>query len=350
MVVNGGAGDLAATVAAQVNGRNALLVVDRGFWSHHRREVAGPMRAAGLSTLRQVVGGERIKTWRTAGALATWMIESRLDRSSVVVSMGGGATSDLVGFAASVTLRGVPVIHVPTTLLAMADASLGGKTGVNLPSAKNMLGTFHHPEAVIAWPDALKTLDARTYRSGLAEVVKSAALSGEDELSALEASVSGLLGRHREALLGALTTSLSLKARIVSRDPQEKAERALLNLGHTFGHTWEKQAQLNLDHGEAVAAGIVTEARMGADFGITPPQLVTRLERLLCALGFDTSARSLPVQTWSNGLVSDKKRVGNSVTMAFLRGPGHGVLQKILVSDLIEWLESSRLLIPPNRS
>lgn len=349
-VLDGGPAELVAALHEQVCGRNALVVVDGGFWTHHGASLRPLLRAAGFKAVRVLAGGESMKTWRAAGSLAAWLIARGLDRSSVVVSIGGGATSDLVGFAASVALRGVPVIHVPTTLLAMADASVGGKTGVNLPTSKNMLGTFHHPDAVFAWPAALASLDQRTYRSGLAEVVKSAALDSESSLRTIEASLQALVDRGHDALMDALSISLALKSRIVSSDPTESGERALLNLGHTFGHAWEKSSRLGLDHGEAIASGLVAEARLGVGIGATAPEVVERLDRALSELGFSPVAHALPRETWTRALTSDKKRQGGSVTMALLKVAGEGFLKKIPVTDLIEWLESSRLVEPPNRS
>ena len=238
--------------------------------------VVGPLLAASAvdSLLAAGIGpvvigvpaGEASKSWETAGRLLEEFSEAGLGRDAIVVALGGGVVGDLAGFAAATYLRGIPVVQVPTTLLAQADSAIGGKTGVDLPRGKNLAGAFWQPALVLSDPDVLATLPEREWLSGLAEVAKSAALDGEEAFATLEADAAALVARDAGATMRAVVMSAALKARVVSGDEREARERECLNYGHTLAHALERELGYGtVSHGAAVADGLRFAARLAVD-------------------------------------------------------------------------------------
>ncbi len=264
------------------------LVTDEGVAATpHADAATDGLRAAGFEPVRVVVPtGEAAKTPRVAGFVWSALAAAGLGRDRCVVAVGGGAVGDLAGFAAATWMRGVDLVHVPTTVLAMADSSVGGKTGVNLSAGKNLVGAFHQPRAVLADVDTLTTLPRRDVASGLAEVVKCAVLADRAALATLSQNAVALLKGAPGPLVDAVSLGVRVKAEIVAADPFERSgRRALLNLGHTTGHALETVTGHGvLRHGEAVAIGLVVAARLAAARGSGPADLVTTLEDLLIAL------------------------------------------------------------------
>lgn len=266
-------------------GRRILVVSD---------ENVAPLYASALQAcfpertppLLALPPGEASKTLEHCSRVFAALAGMRAGRDALVVALGGGVVGDLAGFAAACWMRGTGFVQVPTTLLAMVDSSVGGKTGVNLPYGKNLVGAFHQPEAVIADTDTLATLPPRELAAGLAEVVKYGAIGDAAFFAWLEANVAALLACDPAALVHAIATSVRHKAAIVARDERESGERALLNFGHTFGHAIETATGYRqLLHGEAVAIGMVQAARLSERLGLAPPDDTRRLERLLQAFG-----------------------------------------------------------------
>jgi 3-dehydroquinate synthase len=234
--------------------------------------------------------GEARKTMESAQRLAARLIRRGADRGSLLLAVGGGATSDLAGFVASILFRGIRWGVVPTTLLAMADAAIGGKTAVNLPEGKNLLGAFHFPEFVVADVRTLQTLPQREWRCGMGEVVKTAMLSGPVLIQQLEATPRAKLGRASEALGQLVRSCARYKTRIVARDPLEGEERKLLNLGHTYGHALETAAgPRRLAHGEAVALGIRCALRDSLERGLCNEAYAARVLELMQRVGLPES-------------------------------------------------------------
>ncbi len=233
--------------------------------------------------------GEAHKTLDQCSPVFEALSRLGASRDATILALGGGVIGDLAGFAAACWMRGIDFVQMPTTLLAMVDSSVGGKTGINLPAGKNLVGAFHQPRAVIADTDTLATLPAREYRAGLAEVVKYGAIGDRVFFDWLEANAPALNARDDAALIEAIATSCRHKAGVVARDEHERGERALLNFGHTFGHALEADSGYGtLLHGEAVAIGMVMAARLSADLGRSAVADTDRLERLLAALGLPT--------------------------------------------------------------
>ena len=307
-----------------------LAVLDRGA----ALLCEAPLRRA-LATLElpaRVVPaphGEANKTWEKAGALTRRLLAAGCDRGSLVVAVGGGVCTDLAGFAAATTMRGVRWGVCPTTLLGMADAALGGKTAVNLPEGKNLAGCFWFPEFVIADAAVLRSLPEREWSCGLGEVVKSAMLHGEAALRRLERATPSALRRPSPELLAAVKAAAALKLRVVRADPREGGERALLNLGHTFGHALETAAgPRRLAHGEAVALGLLVAVRFSAGQGLASAAYAERIESLLtrCRLPLCYPG-ALPSRARLTALLArDKKASAKKLDLVLPIAPGHNVI------------------------
>lgn len=271
--------------------------------------------------------GEASKSRETWGMLTDQLLDRGLGREGGLVAMGGGVTGDLAGFVAATYLRGIPLVQVPTTLLAMLDSSVGGKVGVDTVHGKNLVGAFHPPVAVVADPMVLTTLNDREFRSGLAEAVKHGLIADAGHLEWIEASAAQLAERDLGAVTALIRRSIAIKADIVARDEREAGPRELLNAGHTVGHALEHAGGYQLLHGEAVAIGLVAECRIGEALGVTPGGTADRVEALLRALG-------LPVRTPAGVEVSrsdllaamgrDKKNRGGKLRMALPSEVGRG--------------------------
>jgi shikimate kinase/3-dehydroquinate synthase len=268
-----------------------------------------------------------------------------LDRKSRFVALGGGVTTDMTGFAAASYLRGVSWVGLPTTLLSMVDASVGGKTGVDLGPAKNAVGAFWQPSAVMCDVDYLKTEPERGYRSGLAEVVKTAIIGDPELFELLEREAAGITARSPELLTEIVRRCIRVKARVVSADPREAGLRAVLNLGHTVGHAVEAQAGFErLTHGEAVSLGLVAALRIGEKLGHTPPELAQRTRKLLSQLQLMTAIENEPLAEAAELIGHDKKRAGSKVSFIFARALGNVTIVPL---DLTELRDLTRSLTTP---
>ncbi len=273
--------EAAADLASWVRGRALFVISTPRVMGLHGERLAHLRAAAARSEVFEVEEGEPAKTVAAAGELWNWLLLAGGKRDSRLVAFGGGSVGDLAGFVAGAYLRGVEVAQLPTTLLAQVDAAIGGKTGVDLPAAKNAVGLFHHPAFVVGDTAVLSTLPPEELRSGLAEVVKMAMLLDAELFAALERDLESLLAGDGEALSSVAAAAARLKARVVERDPDERGERQLLNFGHTLAHALESAAAYRgLRHGEAVAYGMLFATRLALARGLTPAE-AGRLTRLL---------------------------------------------------------------------
>lgn len=282
-----------------------------------------------------VADGEAAKSWSSLGRLLEEMARRGLARDGGVVAFGGGTVGDVAGLAAALALRGVPVVQVPTTLLAAADSALGGKTAVNLAAGKNLAGTFHHPRLVCVDTRLLASLPERDFRSGLGEVAKCALLDAAF-WRRLPALADGLEARDPEAVAEALLRSLRLKASVVSRDPDEgRGLRHVLNLGHTVAHALERASSYRLRHGEAVAWGLLAALRLSTARGLLPARSAEaaagRVQRLLAPAPLPAAV----LRTWPGFLVSDKKRDRAGLRDVLLEGPGRPRLERVAAAELV---------------
>ena len=319
-------------LAAHARGRHVLLVSDSNVAPLYAAAVAGALRQArpALSVATHVMpAGEAHKTLASFGQVIDALAALGASRDATVYALGGGVVGDLAGFAAACWMRGIDCVQLPTTLLSMVDSSVGGKTAVDIPQGKNLVGAFHPPRAVIADTGALRTLPPRELRAGLAEVVKYGALGDPLFFEWLERERAPLLAGDDRALAEAIARSCGHKAAIVERDPLERGERALLNLGHTFGHAIEAEQGYAgadrdaLNHGEAVAVGMVLAARLSAMLGMAPESDTERLRSLLRAYGLpvDVPPGLAPAELLGR-MRLDKKNLAGRLRLVLWRGIG----------------------------
>ncbi|MCZ8114145.1 3-dehydroquinate synthase [Silanimonas sp.] len=315
--------DDAPRLAALAPGRHVLIVSDANVAPHYLARVEAAF--AGKRVASHVLPpGEQEKTLARFGELMTALAALGASRDATLIALGGGVIGDMTGFAAACWMRGVRFVQLPTTLLAMVDSSVGGKTAVDLPEGKNLVGAFHQPSAVIADTATLATLPDRELRAGLAEVIKYGALGDAAFFDWVAANATDLLSRDADALAHAIATSCAHKAGIVARDETETGERMLLNLGHTFGHAIEaEQGFGGLVHGEAVAVGMVLAARLSADLGLAPAADSERLVAALDALGLPTAVpEGLDPDALLARMRLDKKNLSGTLRLILWRGIG----------------------------
>ncbi|MDB6161482.1 MAG: 3-dehydroquinate synthase [Gammaproteobacteria bacterium] len=267
--------------------------------------------------------GEAHKTLATVSRVVDVLVANRFGRDCAVVALGGGVVGDMAGFAASCYQRGVPYVQLPTTLLAQVDSSVGGKTGVNHPGGKNLIGAFHQPSAVLADTSTLATLPVRELRAGLAEVIKYGLICDAPFFDWLEANMDALLVADPTALAHVIQRSCEIKAQIVGRDEREHGDRALLNLGHTFGHAVESATHYTqLLHGEAIGAGLLMAAAMSHECGFIEAAPVERLRRLLERVGLPVKIDGVPPGVALEHMRIDKKVQSGRMRLVLLRAIG----------------------------
>lgn len=274
--------------------------------------------------------GEAHKDWSTLQLIFDALLASECDRKTTLFALGGGVIGDMTGFAAACFMRGVPYVQVPTTLLAQVDSSVGGKTGINHPSGKNMIGAFYQPRLVVADLDTLATLPQRELVAGLAEVIKYGPIVDAEFFDWTEAHLDDLLARDQRALAHAVTHSCRLKAAIVAEDERESGLRAILNFGHTFGHAIEAGLGYgNWLHGEAVGCGMVMAADMSVRLGLIAPARAARISRLVERAGLPVRCPPLGADRYLELMRVDKKSDRGELRFVVLDGPGHARLQRV---------------------
>lgn len=343
VLVGSGALDLLASRLSRLAPGRWHIVSSVPVWERHGKKLLRALTDASFDRNPLLVPeGEKAKSWNVLGRILVELTEKGIRRDGGVIVFGGGTVGDVGGLAASLILRGVPVVQIPTTLLAASDSALGGKTAVDLPAGKNLAGTVHHPSLVVVSTELLATLPERDYRSGLAEVVKSSFLdlAFHRAFPRLEA---GLKTRAPNEVAEAVSRSLRMKARIVASDPLERTgNRFALNLGHTVGHALETASGHSLAHGEAVAWGLLAILEVSNSRGLLSRAMTALLaERVLrlCAppaLGLRTLAG------WKDRLASDKKSNRQGLRAVLLSGPGETLNSPVVVAELEEALSAAR--------
>ncbi|RJS94296.1 3-dehydroquinate synthase [Salinisphaera sp. Q1T1-3] len=319
----------ASAYAGAIHGRRVLVVTNETIAPLFRARVEAALSSAYEVDTLILPDGEATKTLATLDVICTRLLEGGYGRDACLVALGGGVIGDLVGFAAAVYQRGIDFIQVPTTLLAQVDSSVGGKTGVNHPLGKNMIGAFHQPRRVLADLDTLDTLPAREFSAGMAEVIKYGLIRDAAFFDWLETHMDAIMAREAGPLTELIRRSCANKADVVVADEREAGERALLNLGHTFGHALE--AELGYGawlHGEAVAAGMCMAADTSARLGWLSSDQVARIERLLAAAGLPIA----PPDTLSGTRIlalmrRDKKVSAGALRLVLLSDIGQAVLE-----------------------
>lgn len=278
VVVEDGAIDSVGTVARQAApAHRYAIITDEHVGAHYAGRVARSF-GGNAPVVLTIPAGEAEKTRARWASLTDELLAAGFGRDSAIIALGGGVVGDLAGFVAATFMRGIPFVQVPTSLLAMIDASVGGKTGVDTPAGKNLVGAFHQPSAVIADPGTLATLPAAHLRAGMAEAIKHGVIADAEYFASIEADLPALLdGSATSAMHDLIVRSIAIKAAVVQRDERESGPRKILNFGHTIGHAVEQLSGYSLLHGEAVAIGLVLEARVGERAGITAPGTADRI-------------------------------------------------------------------------
>lgn len=318
-------------IRAQLSQPRVAVVTNTTVAALYLAEFKAALEAVGIAVVETVLpDGEQFKNWDSLNQIFDALLRHRCERKTTLIALGGGVVGDMTGFAAAVYQRGVPFIQVPTTLLAQVDSSVGGKTAINHPLGKNMIGAFHQPKLVLADLDVLRTLPAREFSAGMAEVIKYGLIDDPALLEWLEANIAALMAQEPVLLAEAIERCCLAKARIVAADEREEGVRALLNLGHTFGHAIE--AGLGYGawlHGEAVAAGMMLAAKASRLLGDLDDADLARLERLLRAAGLPVEAPTLPVEQWLDLMAQDKKVVDGHIRFVLLRRLGEAYLGRL---------------------
>lgn len=330
-------------------GRDRVFIVsdDNVARLHGQRLIDGLVAAHIRGQMVTVPPGEDSKSFVYLDVVLGELIAAGAERDDLIVAFGGGVVGDLTGLAAGLLKRGARFVQIPTTLLAQVDSSVGGKTAINSRAGKNMVGLFHQPALVLADLDVLGTLPVRERYAGLAEVAKYALIDDPDFFDFLETNAAALSEGHKASLAEAVRVSCSSKARIVAIDETEQAERALLNLGHTFGHALERANEFRqtLLHGEGVAAGMAMAMRYSVKLGLCPGQDAVRAERLLNALGLSTRIRDLGGGPYRADellahMAHDKKARNGQLTLILSRGIGRAYIERTVMLDTLrEFLE-----------
>ncbi len=316
-----------ALLTPHIRGRQVMVVSNETVAPLYLEPVLGMLADHDVSTVI-LPDGEQYKNLETLNTIYTALLEHRLNRGCTLVALGGGVVGDITGFAAASYQRGVAFVQIPTTLLAQVDSSVGGKTGVNHPLGKNMIGAFHQPRCVLIDTDTLDTLDDRQLAAGLAEVIKYGLIHDADFFNWLEQNIEALKARDKQALAHAIERSCAIKAEIVAEDERESGKRALLNLGHTFGHAIETGTGYgNWLHGEAVAAGMVMAADLSARHGWLAQTDVERTAALLRQANLPVAPPpEMNEQQFLDLMAVDKKAVDSGLRLVLLKAIGTAVL------------------------
>lgn len=324
MVVGSGASLLLAEDSVKKPlGSSYCIITDSNIRKIFGGKVAGILRGSGIKT--EVVSfpaGERRKNLATVAAVCEEMAKRQLGRDTAVVALGGGVVGDLAGFVAAVYCRGVPYVQIPTTLLAMVDSSIGGKTGVDLAGGKNMVGSFHQPKKVYIDTDFLKRLPEKELRNGLAEAIKCGAIADAALFSFIEKNIGRILGRDAGVLEELIERCCRIKRTVVEIDETESGPRMVLNFGHTVGHAIESLSGYSISHGEAVAAGMVAEAEISGMKGLLGSRDVGRLKALIAAAGLPASLPGYSFRKLLGAMRSDKKARAGKLRFVLLNRIG----------------------------
>lgn len=311
-------------------GSRRILVSSQRVWDFH-----GPLfkKLGADRTPILIEDGERYKNLNTVARIFDALVKVQADRSTTLVAVGGGVIGDMVGFTAATYLRGIPIVHVPTTLLAQVDSAIGGKTGVNHPLGKNLIGAFHAPSLVVADPVVLDTLPRREFRAGLYEVIKYGVIADPPLLDRMRGSTSAIFNRDAAAIAPLVSASCRIKAEVVSADERESGRRRILNFGHTVGHALESVTKYKqFRHGEAVGYGMLAALAIGVARGVTPKSLYDEVESLIRQLGPLPSVANISAKEVYAAIGRDKKVVAG--TLHFIAAADRG--KTVELTDVTE--------------
>jgi 3-dehydroquinate synthase len=318
-----------ATIRSLSSAGRAAVVTDSSVASHYLTPLTASLEASGFEVIPVLIpGGEAGKSLDTVSLIYDRLLSRRVDRNTPLIALGGGIVGDVAGFAAATLLRGVPFIQMPTTLLAMVDASVGGKTGVNHAVGKNMIGAFYQPTVVLADVATLTTLPDRELRAGLAECIKHDIIRDAEGFNRLEQSIERALNRDADYLTQLVAHNVNIKVRVVEADPYEHGERAHLNFGHTFGHAFEKVTDFRLLHGECVSLGMMAASNLARDLGMLSGAAVARIKAVLQRAGLPVSGLDVSTDEVVAAMRSDKKVANDRIRLIVPDRIGHVVTRQ----------------------
>lgn len=316
-------------IASVCRGRAAVVVTEPAVGDLYAQDVIKSLHHAGFQTFTaEVAGGEECKTLATVSSLYDRLLNIQMDRTGVLVTLGGGVIGDLGGFGAATYLRGIDFIQIPTTLLAQVDASIGGKVGVNLPQGKNLVGAFYQPKRVLIDPDVLATLPERQFRSGLAELIKHGIISDQELLGFIRTQAKALERLDRDVLEKAIARSCEIKASVVMQDEKESGLRAVLNYGHTVAHGIETATDyVKYAHGEAVSIGMVTAALISEAIGLAPRGIAGEIAETLSSVGLPVIPdNTVSIDAVLDAMIHDKKVMFGKLRFVLLESIGETVI------------------------
>lgn len=331
-----------AVVAAHIGGSRVAIVTNTVVAPLYLERLTQTLIAAGKQVTQIILpDGEEEKTWLSLMKVFDVLLAEKCDRKTTLIALGGGVIGDLTGLAAATYMRGVPFIQIPTTLLAQVDSSVGGKTGINHPLGKNMIGAFYQPQAVIADISTLNTLVPRELSAGLSEVIKHGAIIDASFFDWIEANIDRLVNKEADALAYAIRRSCEIKAEVVRQDEREGGLRAILNFGHTFGHAIEAGMGYGVWlHGEAVGCGMVMAADLSHRLGHIDMAMKIRVESLVRAAGLPTVAPDLGIDRWLELMEVDKKNEGGQIKFILLKPLGRSIVTAVPQEMLIATLQA----------
>jgi 3-dehydroquinate synthase len=309
--------ELGVLVASAAPGHHYAVITDDQVAPHYADAALASLSRHGRASVHRMPAGEAHKTRETWALLTDKLLDTGCGRDTTIVAVGGGVVGDVAGFVAATYMRGVPVVQVPTSLLAMIDASVGGKTGVDTPAGKNLVGAFHPPAAVLIDVECVQTLPVAHRRAGLAEAIKHGVIADRDYFSRVESLAPAVIAGDPTALLDLVARSVEIKAGVVRADPREQGLRRVLNFGHTIGHAIEQASGYALLHGEAVAVGMVLEARLAERIGVASPGTARTIEQAVRSAGLPTARpASMAAEAILIATRRDKKARGGAVAYA----------------------------------
>ncbi len=335
-------------IASRLTGRRMAVITDENVAPLYLAPLMESLKASGIQAVSLVLpAGERTKSFEPLISVCDTVLEARIERNDAVIALGGGVIGDLTGFAAGIVRRGSKFIQIPTSLLAQVDSSVGGKTGINSRHGKNLIGVFHQPDLVLADTDALDTLSLREFRAGYAEIAKYGLIDKPDFFEWLEKNWQAVF-LPGQARIEAIAVSCQAKADVVAADERENGRRALLNLGHTFGHALEAATSYDssrLVHGEGVSIGMVLAHQFSARMNLASPDLAKRVESHLKAVGLPVAIHEIPgplpgANQLMDAIAQDKKVKGGKLTFILTRGLGEAfVADDVPESEVLRFLE-----------
>jgi 3-dehydroquinate synthase len=328
--------EIGARVAELAKSKKVGIVSDSNTGPLYAARVAASLNKTGIDVTHATLpAGEAHKTLASLLPVYDAFLSARFERSTPILALGGGVVGDMTGFVAATLLRGVPFIQVPTTLLSMVDASVGGKTGVDHAMGKNLIGAFHQPKAVLIDPQVLTTLPPRELRSGLAECIKHDIIRDADGFATLERDIDAILAMDIDRLSALIAHNVAIKAAVVAADPFEHGERAHLNFGHTFGHAIESVSNYELAHGEAIALGMCAASYAAMKLNLIDDATRRRMVNLIARAQLPTSGIAQNVDAVMDAMFSDKKVKAGKLRFILPDGIGHVVIRDDLPKELI---------------